>query len=97
MNIVMINGSPRKNGSTGKILQEIQSHLLTKENVSVKLFNLSDFDMKYCKGCMLCYKTGRCIITNDGINMMVDDLMKSDAVVFGSPTYGINRTIQNAY
>jgi multimeric flavodoxin WrbA len=37
MNIVIINGSPRKNGATGKILQEIQSYLIKKEDVSVKL------------------------------------------------------------
>ncbi|MFZ5988058.1 MAG: flavodoxin family protein [Bacillota bacterium] len=90
MNIVIINGSPRKNGATGKILKEIESYLSSKEDVTVKLFNLVEYDIEFCKGCMLCYKTGRCIITNDGIDTLVQELQQSDAVVLGSPTYGSN-------
>lgn len=33
MNIVIINGSPRKNGATAKILHAMEKHLLQKENV----------------------------------------------------------------
>lgn len=36
MNIVIINGSPEKNGATAKILHGMEQYLLQKENVAVK-------------------------------------------------------------
>jgi multimeric flavodoxin WrbA len=42
----------------------------------------------------LCQKTGKCIITDDGIADLIEELKHCDAVVFGSPTYGSNVTGQ---
>lgn len=94
MNIVIINGSPRVNGATGKVLEEIKNYLMKNENVSVKIFNLTEYDMKFCLGCMVCYKVGICVLTKDGINMIIEEIKQADAVVFGSPTYGSNVTGQ---
>ncbi len=90
MNIVIVNGSPRKNGATGKILKEAANYLSEKTGCCVELRNLSDYKMAFCKGCMLCYKTGNCIITNDGISSLTEELKTCDAVIFGTPTYGSN-------
>jgi multimeric flavodoxin WrbA len=94
MNIVIVNGSPRVNGATGKILKEIDTFLTSKGDVIVKHFNLSEYKMKFCKGCLLCQKTGKCIINDDGIGELTQELKHCDAVVLGSPTYGSNVTAQ---
>ena len=94
MNIVVVNGSPRANGATGKVLKEMEAYLLAKGDVAVKHYNLSEYDMKFCKGCMLCHKTGECIIKDDGILALSKELKQADAVIFGSPTYVSNVTGQ---
>lgn len=90
MKINIINGSTRKRGSTARILHEIERVLLEKHDVEVTYINLSQYDMKPCKGCIHCYKTGQCILTDDGIEMLVEQIKRSDGLIIGSPTYGSN-------
>lgn len=42
MNIVIINGSSRKNGATAKILKEISNVLNTYSNMNIQFIHLSD-------------------------------------------------------
>ena len=58
--ITIINGSPRKNGATGKILQAFGKQLEAKENVKIHYVDLVDYQLKNCVGCEICYKTGVC-------------------------------------
>lgn len=90
MKISIVNGSPREKGATGKLLREAQTYLESKENISVQRFDLAKLEMKFCKGCIACYKTGTCIIKDDGIEEIAQTLKNSDGVILGSPTYGSN-------
>ena len=91
MEITIINGSPRKNGATFKILNYL-CETLKKEcpNVSIVFYDLIDCKPKYCIGCQICYKTGKCIETDDQIEQIHDQIEQSDGVIFGSPTNGSN-------
>lgn len=47
MKITIINGSPRKSGSTAKILKKMQQNFENKENVTVSyydLYGINSFD-----------------------------------------------------
>jgi multimeric flavodoxin WrbA len=88
LKISIVNGSPRENGATGKILKEISTYLQRKENVEVSFYNVSQLDIEMCKGCTKCYETGKCVITRDGIGLIVQDIKDSDGIIIGSPTYG---------
>lgn len=88
MKISIINGSPRKNGATSKILSEIEKLLLQKEDVDVLKYNLSDYEITLCKGCTSCYRTGECVIKSDEIERIVNEIKNSDGIIIGSPTYG---------
>lgn len=91
MKIVIINGSPRKNGSTGQILHQIERNLINIDNdLEIKYFNLSEMDLKFCKGCFNCYKTGSCFIKDDGLEDLHAEIKSCDGVIFGSPTYASN-------
>lgn len=88
MKISIINGSPRVNGATGKILREITAYLKSKEDVEILYFDISKLEIEMCRGCEQCYETGTCLISQDGIESIVQDIKSSDGIIIGSPTYG---------
>ena len=57
--ILIINGSPRKNRNCFKISEEI-SNKLNQNNISNKIFNIYDMNIEYCTACGFCEKTGFC-------------------------------------
>ncbi|MCL2246932.1 MAG: flavodoxin family protein [Lentimicrobiaceae bacterium] len=87
--ITIINGSPRKNGATGKILQAFRKQLEEKENVEIHYIDLVDYQLQNCVGCEICYKTGICHLKDkaEEINKLV---AHSQGVMIGSPNYAIN-------
>lgn len=86
MNIVIINGSPRKDGATAKLLMKMSEHLSSKTDVNIDYLNISDYSLLNCKGCMSCYKNGICCL-NDNIEEINTLLAKAHGVIIGSPTY----------
>lgn len=88
MKIIIINGSPRKNGATANILHIIEEKLI-KNGVDTKFVNLSEITMKHCAGCCSCYRTGHCYIDDDA-EKLSKEIEKSDGIVIGSPTYASN-------
>ena len=89
MKITIINGSPRKNGATFKILNCFKE-LLENNGINTEFVNLIDCNIKYCIGCQHCYKTGKCVILDDRIEEIHDTIKNSNGVIFGSPTYASN-------
>lgn len=89
MKITIINGSPRKNGATGKILKAFKTHLAGKTDVEIHYIDLVDYQLQNCSGCENCYKTGTCHIKDraEEINQAV---AQSQGIIIGSPTYVSN-------
>jgi multimeric flavodoxin WrbA len=83
MRILAINGSPRKDGNTAKLLKEI-----TKDHVDVDLdhFDLNDLEIKDCQACYSCKKNDACAIKDD-MQLLYKKLREADALVLGSPVY----------
>lgn len=90
MIVSIINGSPRSNGATATILKEIKNYLSEEYGVDVFYVDLAKSDMQFCKGCISCYRTGKCVITDDGIEEISAKVKESDGIVIGSPTYESN-------
>lgn len=89
MNIVIINGSPRKEGATSQILHLIEEKLLSYDDVKIEYYDLTDLDIRMCIGCCACYKNGKCHI-NDDAEMLSDNISAADGLIIGSPTYASN-------
>ena len=89
MNIIIINGSPRKNGTTAKILHRMEECLLKKENIAVEFINLIDLEVNSCSGCCSCYRTGHCYIEDDA-EKLSKKISFADGLIIGSPTYASN-------
>lgn len=89
MNILIINGSPRANGATAKILHIIEDSLIQRENILVEFVDISNLKMSPCTGCCACYKTGRCYM-DDEAEELSNKIGMADGLIIGSPTYASN-------
>lgn len=89
MNIIIINGSPRKNGATAKILHKMEECLYQKENVNIEFIHIADLGINPCSGCCSCYKTGFCYIEDDA-EKLSKKISLADGLIIGSPTYASN-------
>jgi multimeric flavodoxin WrbA len=89
MKIILINGSPRKTGTTGKILANMNTILSSYNEVETELVHISDLDFKYCVGCSNCYKTGDCFLKDDAEELS-QKLSNADGVIIGTPIYASN-------
>jgi len=85
MKVLLVNGSPRPNGSTYTALMEI-SNVLEQQGVEAELFQVGNKPISGCIACGKCYKVGRCVI-EDPVNEFLDKAEEADAFVFGSPVH----------
>jgi len=83
MRIIGINGSPRKKGNTQALLKITMQSSKIKD---MKLIHLIDYHIEPCDGCGVCWKTKKCPI-NDDLEILLKELVKSDAILIGSPVY----------
>lgn len=83
MRIIGINGSPRKKGNTQALLKVA---LESSQIENVKLIHLVDYKIEPCDGCGVCWETKKCPIDDD-LEKIINELVKSDAIIIGSPVY----------
>lgn len=88
MEIAIVNGSTRKDGSTAEILKKISEVLSKKVDLKVNYYDLVDYQIEYCTGCRVCYRTGECTITTDEIEELSKKIKRADGIVMGSSTFG---------
>lgn len=85
MKVLLINGSPHKNGCTARALGEVAAQL-EKNGVETQSFHIGSQPISGCRGCGVCKKTGKCII-DDVVNDCAALLREADGVVVGSPVH----------
>jgi multimeric flavodoxin WrbA len=83
MRIVGVNGSPRKKGNTQALLKVAME---SSGIVDMKLIHLVDYKILPCDGCGTCWETKKCPIDDD-LEIVLDELVSSDAIILGSPVY----------
>ncbi|MCL1984221.1 MAG: flavodoxin family protein [Methanomassiliicoccaceae archaeon] len=83
--MLLINGSPRKNGSCAALLNIIRE-MGEGSEYECELVNLSDLKIGYCKGCMSCKKTGKCAF-NDDMTPLYGKIQDADFFVISTPVY----------
>ena len=89
--IIVIDGGPRKNMNTAKLLQRFAEGAKSVGNiVEVKIVRLYDFDYKGCVSCMACKLKGK--VSNvcrfkDELTPVLEEIAQADGLVLGSPIY----------
>jgi multimeric flavodoxin WrbA len=88
MKVVAFNGSPRKDGNTGILIDYVLKEL-DREGIQTERVDLAD---KSIQGCMECYgcienKDGHCANDQDDLNQMIDKMVEADGMILASPTF----------
>ncbi|MCG9479892.1 MAG: flavodoxin family protein [Actinomycetia bacterium] len=92
--ILIINGSPRKNGNCSFLIQTLAKGANENGGIS-EIINLQELKISPCDACDACRKnkTKSCIIKDDMIPLY-SKVAQADAIVFASPTYWANISAQ---
>lgn len=86
MKVLMLNGSPKENGNTARVLAEMRG-VFEKENVEVDYVHVGHLSVRGCTSCGACFKEGHCVIENDIVGELAEKLATADGLVLGSPVY----------
>ena len=86
MKVLLILGSPHEKGCTYTALKEIEK-TLQDEGIETELFWLGIKPISGCMGCGGCKDSGRCIITNDCVNQLIEKCNSADGYIFGTPVH----------
>lgn len=86
MRITGIIASPRgKKGNTYPLLEAAMKGA-EDEGSKTKIIDLTKSRINYCKGCLKCCKSGKCVIKDD-YEEIYSRLLKSDGIILASPNY----------
>ena len=85
MKVLLINGSPRKNGNTQLALEEMNKVFL-EEGFETEIVCLGTQDIRGCIACRSCAKTGVCVF-DDIVRELSAKFEQSDGLVIGAPVY----------
>jgi multimeric flavodoxin WrbA len=90
MQILGINGSMRKNGNTNILLDAVlKSAKKANPKIKTKVLQMADLKIEPCRSCYdkCSIKPCKCVIKNDDLDMVCNEMKKADAIVLGSPLY----------
>jgi multimeric flavodoxin WrbA len=85
MKVLLINGSPHKEGCTYTALNEV-SDTLNKNGIETEIYHIGTKPIAGCIACQKCRETGKCIF-DDGVNEIGTRLDEFDGIILGSPVY----------
>ena len=92
-NIVILSGSPRKNGNTDKLVAAFVEGA-ESAGKSVKLFRTADMGIAGCLGCGHCHKNDGECVQKDDMPEILEALKVADTLVLASPVYYFSVTAQ---
>ena len=84
--ILVITGSPRKNGNSFAMTDafikaaEAKGHTVTRFDAAFKTIG-------GCHGCETCFSTGKACTFDDDFNTIAPAILEADAIVFTMPVY----------
>ena len=86
MKVILVNGSPHKDGCTNLALEEIEKEL-KKGGIETEIFWLGIEPIRGCIACNKCIKTDNRCFDNDKVNEFLDKVEGADGFVFGTPVH----------
>lgn len=85
MKVLMINGSPRKDGNTSIALGEMRK-TFEAEGVETEIVRVGNQNVRGCIACGRCGETGKCVF-DDVVNELAPKFQAADGLVVASPVY----------
>ncbi|MBD5547126.1 MAG: flavodoxin family protein [Lachnospiraceae bacterium] len=84
--IVVITGSPRKNGNSFAMTDAFIKAAKDKGHTVIR-FDAAMKKVGGCRACETCFKTGKACSFDDDFNEIAPDILEADAIVFTMPVY----------
>ncbi|MCF4152338.1 flavodoxin family protein [Dethiosulfovibrio sp. F2B] len=93
MRILAINGSPRGEESNTQRMIDLFFEGAHAEGADTDTIYVRDLNVGFCRGCFACWTDtpGRCI-QRDDMDMVLEAIKGSDAVIWGTPLYHYGMT-----
>ena len=85
MKVLMINGSPRKDGNTSIALEEMRK-TFEAEGVETEIVRVGNQNVRGCFACGRCGEIGKCVF-DDVVNELAPKFQAADGLVVASPVY----------
>lgn len=87
MKVLLVNGSPKPNGNTGRALEEVED-ALNAQGIDTEIFQVGNQPIRDCIGCSCCVKLDNaCTFDNDIVNDFIKIAAESDGYIFATPVY----------
>lgn len=85
MKVILVNGSPHKDGCTYTALTEV-AKTLNEEGIETEIFWVGVKPLAGCIACVKCAKLGHCVF-EDRVNEFLGVAGDADGFIFGSPVH----------
>ena len=85
MKVLLINGSPRRQGNTNVALMEVANQL-GKNGIESEIVWIGTKPVRGCVACNSC-SGNRCAFDDDITNRIIEKMEECDGLVMGSPVY----------
>jgi multimeric flavodoxin WrbA len=88
MKVLLVNGSPHKEGNTFVALKEVAEQLKAQD-IDSEIVWIGNQPARGCIDCCVCRRKGlgRCVFDGDMCNIIIDKMKEADALMLGSPVY----------
>lgn len=96
MKVIVINGSPHKNGCTARALKEVVGQL-EEQGIETEWFDIGTKPVRGCISCESCQRLKRCVFDDDLVNRIAERFAEADGLLVGSPIYyaGVNGSVRS--
>lgn len=86
MKVILVNGSPKKEGNTGYVIEKIEDMFKENKQIDVEKFWIGNNPIMGCIGCNKCKENKRCFL-DDNVNKFLEKLENADGIIFASPVH----------
>lgn len=84
-NVLIVSSSLRA-GSNSEILAREAERGAQAAGHQVEFISLKDKNINFCRGCLACQKTQKCVIADD-MAEMINKVQNADVLIFATPIY----------
>ncbi len=93
MKVLIINASPKSDGSTARALKEVEK-ALNDEGIKTQTLHIGNKEIRGCIACNSCKEKHKCIF-DDVVNEAATLFEQSEGILIGTPVYyaGANGTL----
>lgn len=88
MKVVAFNGSPRREGNTSILIDEM-CKIFQAEGIETEIIQLGNKLIHGCTACGKCREAQdrKCHIKNEHLNLCIEKMIEADGIILGSPVY----------